>query len=155
MMKIDPKNNFKTKIICNKLTYKIRKNVLWPHIKNNQYSLDVDNQKGTFHLGVFINEKLISIGTFVKENNNTINTKNQYRLRAMATDTSYQKKGAGRLLLLKGIEILKKKKVNLLWCSSRLHAIPFYTSLNMKSLDKIYHIEHIGPHKTMYLYLNK
>tara|TARA_Y100000766_G_C18644292_1_gene477156 strand:+ start:137 stop:601 length:465 start_codon:yes stop_codon:yes gene_type:complete len=154
-MKINPIQNFKTKIICNELTYNIRKHVLWPHIKNNQYSLDIDSQKGTFHLGVFINDKVISIGTFVKENNNKINTKNQYRLRAMATDTKYQKKGAGRLLLKKGIQLLKKKKVDLLWCSSRIHAIPFYTSLNMKSLDEIYHIEHIGPHKTMYLYLNK
>tara|TARA_B100001250_G_C19295235_1_gene569369 strand:- start:126 stop:590 length:465 start_codon:yes stop_codon:yes gene_type:complete len=154
-MKKNQVHNFQTKIISNELTYDIRKNVLWPHIKNNQYSLDIDSQEGTFHLGVFQHDKLISIGTFVKENNNTINTINQYRLRAMATDISYQKKGAGRLLLLKGIELLKKKKVNLLWCSSRLHAIPFYISLNMKCLDTIYHIEHIGPHKTMYLYLNK
>tara|TARA_Y100000994_G_C15657327_1_gene427976 strand:+ start:886 stop:1350 length:465 start_codon:yes stop_codon:yes gene_type:complete len=154
-MKMDQTHNFTTKLISSELTHHIRKNILWPHIKNDHYSLDVDELKDTFHLGVFTKSNLISIGTFVKENNDKIKTKNQYRLRAMATDKSYQKKGAGKILLSKGIDLLIKKKINLLWCSSRLHAIPFYTSLNMKCLDEVYNIEHIGLHKTMYLYLNK
>lgn len=154
-MKINKKHNFITKLISSELTYSIRQHVLWPHIKNNQFALDIDKQKDTFHLGVFTNSNLISIGTFVKENNDKIKITNQYRLRAMATNSLYQKKGAGKLLLVEGIRLLKKKKINLLWCSSRLHAIPFYKSLNMKTLDTVYYIENIGPHKTMYLYLNK
>ena len=44
----------------------LKKHVLRPK------TLDIDKQKDTFHLGVFTNSNLISIGTFVKENNDKI-----------------------------------------------------------------------------------
>tara|TARA_Y100001968_G_scaffold323439_1_gene361119 strand:- start:127 stop:573 length:447 start_codon:yes stop_codon:yes gene_type:complete len=144
----------KSHIIDSNLTYSIRKKVLWPHIKNGDYSLPIDKNIDTFHLGVFLNEKIISIGTFIKENNSKFKSKKQYRLRAMATDQKYRKMGAGKNLFLKGISILKKREIDLLWCDARLIAIPFYKSLNMLSLNETYYIPNIGPHKTMYLYLN-
>ena len=55
------------KYIPSNLTYKIRKEVLWPHIKNNKFSIPIDTQKDTFHLGAYINNNIVSIGTFVKE----------------------------------------------------------------------------------------
>ena len=143
----------KAKTIPSTLTYEIRKNILWPHIKNNDDSLDIDNKPETFHLGVFLQEKIISVGTFVKENNPEFETKKQYRLRAMGTSSIYQKNGAGRILIQKAMNLLKENNMKLLWCSSRIHAIPFYQNLNMKSLKDIYNIKYIGPHKTMYIYL--
>jgi hypothetical protein len=67
------------KIIDSKLTYDIRKKVLWPHIKDDNYSLKVDKDVSTFHLGTYINKKIISIGTFVKENNSKFNSNSQYK----------------------------------------------------------------------------
>ena len=61
-----------TNIISSTSTYSIRKKVLWPHITNENYSISIDEHKDTFHLGTFINEKIISIGTFIKENNKEI-----------------------------------------------------------------------------------
>ena len=148
------KTLLKAKIIDSKLTHGIRKEILWPHIKDNNYTIDVDDKDETFHIGVCIGQTIISIGTFVKEKNSHFDVKNQYRLRAMATDKKFQRKGAGKCLILKGLEVLKEKKTDLLWCSARLKAIPFYKGIKMKSLNKIYHIVNIGPHKTMYLYLN-
>ncbi len=142
-----------TRIISSALTYDIRKKVLWPHITNGNYSINVDDDEDTFHLGTFLNEKLISIGTFIKNNNPKFNYKLQYRLRAMATDENYRKIGAGKNLFLKGIEILKNYKVELLWCDARMIAIPFYKSMNMKILPETYEIPNIGAHKTMYIYL--
>ena len=97
-------------IIKKELTYDLRKKILWPHITNNDYSINVDNNPNTFHMGTFINKEIISIGTFVKENNSKIKPDNQYRLRAMATDINYQKIGAGKNLMLKAFQVLKKKK---------------------------------------------
>lgn len=145
----------KTEIINKTLTYHIRKTVLWPHIKNNDYTISVDNDPNTFHLGTFLNNKVISIGTFVKENNSKFTDTHQYRLRAMATHKEYRKRGAGKMLFLKGLDILKSKKITVLWCDARLIAIPFYESVNMKSVKGIYQIKDIGPHKTMYIALNK
>ena len=154
MIKNSIKNSIlKAKIIPSELTYGIRKRVLWPHIKNNNYTLDIDTDNDTFHLGVFMEETIISIGTFVKEKNKKFNIQKQYRLRAMGTDLKYQKIGAGKCLMLKAIELLKEKNTHLLWCSARLKAIPFYQSLNMQTLDKVYNIINIGPHKTMYIYI--
>ena len=144
----------KAKIIESKLTHGLRKEILWPHITDNNYKIDIDDKDDTFHIGVYMRHTIISIGTFIKEKNTYFDVKNQYRLRAMATDTKFQRQGAGKCLILKGIEVLKEKKIDLLWCSARLKAIPFYKEMKMKSLNEIYHIVNIGPHKTMYLYLN-
>ena len=144
-MKID------TLLIQSELTHKIRKQVLWPHISNNDYTLAIDKDQNTFHVGAYYNKELVSIGTFTKQNNKLFKHKIQYRLRAMATALNYQKKGVGKYVFLKGLEILKEKGVELLWCDARINAVPFYESLKMNSLDKVYNIINIGPHKTMYL----
>ena len=143
-----------TRVIASELTYEIRKKVLWPHIKNGDYSMSADKHPDTFHLGTFLDKKIISIGTFINDNNSKFNCNLQYRLRAMATDKNYRKIGAGKKLFLKAIDILKQKKINLLWCDARLIAIPFYKSVKMRSLPSSYYIPNIGEHKTMYLYLN-
>ena len=143
-----------TRIISSELTYEIRKQVLWPHIKNGDYSISADKNPETFHLGTFVNKKVISIGTFIKENNSKFNCNLQYRLRAMATDKNYRQIGAGKNLFLKALDILNNKEIEILWCDARLIAIPFYESVNMQSLPKSYNVPNIGLHKTMYIYLN-
>ena len=148
------KDSVQIKIISSHLTHNIRKKVLWPHIKNNNYKLDIDDNNTTFHLGAFLDNTIISIGTFVKEKNPKFSATNQYRLRAMATSKKHRRLGVGKTLFLESLRILKVKKVDLLWCDARLNAIPFYKSLNMQSLNEIYEIINIGPHKTMYIYLN-
>ena len=104
-----PNNKLHAQIIPSQLTYKIRKEVLWPHIKDGVYSLDVDDKKNTFHLGTFLDEKIISIGTFVKQENNNFNCKGQYRLRAMATDGKYRKKRC-KNIIFKSNRNFKKQK---------------------------------------------
>ena len=138
-------------IIQSQDTYNIRKKVLWPHIKNGNYALPIDTSIDTFHLGTFFNKKIISIGTFTKNINTKFKYNKQYRLRAMATDNQYRFMGGGKVLFLEALKILKKKKIELLWCDARINAIPFYESLNMNSLDSVYEIVNIGPHKTMYI----
>ena len=140
--------------IPSELTHPIRKMVLWPHITNGDYSLAIDKNPDTFHIGTYIRQTLISIGTFVKENNPKFSNKSQYRLRAMATDSKFRGWGAGKCLFLKAVELLKTKKTKLLWCDARIKSVPFYKNLNMHSLEKIYEIINIGPHKTMYIYLD-
>ncbi len=145
----------KVQIIDSKLTYDIRRRILWPHIKDNNYSIKEDKDINTFHLGTFLDDKIISIGTFIKEENSKFESHSQYRLRAMATDKKHQIKGGGRELFLKGIEILKNKKINILWCDARINAIDFYKKLNMKNIPGLYNIKNIGLHQTMFINLNQ
>ncbi len=142
------------RLIESHLTHQIRHKVLWPHKNLENCSINEDFLKETFHIGVFCNKELVSIGTFIKAYNNLFeNKKKQYRLRAMGTIQKYQKKSMGKQLILYAKKILKKKNINILWCDARKEAIPFYEKLGFNTKGEYYEIREIGLHKLMYLYL--
>jgi len=142
------------RIIPSRLTYTIRNKVLWPHKKIENCKLSIDELASTYHIGTFFQEKLISIGTFIKEKNQNFDKiLSQYRLRAMGTSKDYQGISGGKTLLLYAIKFLKEKKTNLIWCDARINAVPFYKSIGFKEKGNIYNIPLIGQHKLMYIYL--
>ena len=55
------RNGLEIKIISSQETHDIRQKVLWPHIQDCNYSLDIDHNTNTFHLGTIFNKKIISI----------------------------------------------------------------------------------------------
>ena len=143
-----------SKLIQSNLTHKIRLSVLWPHKNISNCFLEEDNLKDTFHVGTFLENELVSIGTFIYQNNIIFDKYNkQYRLRAMATEKEHQGTSMGKKLIMFAKNELIKRKVKLLWCDARKIAIPFYENLGFKSKGEFYHIPKIGPHKLMYLYL--
>ena len=143
-----------SKLIQSNLTHKIRLSVLWPHKNTSNCFLAEDNLKDTFHVGTFLKDELVSIGTFICQNNIIFDENDkQYRLRAMATKKKYQGISMGSKLIIFAKNELIKRKVKLLWCDARKIAIPFYENLGFKSQGEFYHIPKIGPHKLMYLYL--
>jgi len=143
-----------TRLIKSHLTHQIRHRVLWPHKNQENCSINEDLLEETFHVGVFLNEEIVSIGTFIKTDNNLFENKHiQYRLRAMGTNKEYQKKSMGKQLILYAKKILINKRVNILWCDARKEAIPFYKKLGFKTKGNYYKIPKIGLHKLMYLYL--
>jgi len=143
-----------TTLIKSHLTHQIRRKVLWPHKKQENCSINEDLLEETFHVGVFFNKEIVSIGTFIKTNNKVFESKySQYRLRAMGTNKDYQKKSMGKQLILYAKKILIEKNVEILWCDARKKAIPFYQKLGFKTKGNYYKIPEIGLHKLMYLYL--
>ena len=113
-------------------------------------SYDRDNEKLTFHLGFTIEEKIVSCATFYPEETNKIPSKNAYRLRGMATDYSYLRKGYGDQIMQEAFQILKSKECDLLWCNARLIAVPFYQSVGFQEIGDLFDISDIGPHYYMY-----
>ena len=109
-----------------------------------------DNEKKTFHLACIYNNVTISCATFYPENNKFFPNEKSYRLRGMATDTEYRKRGIGKKILLQAFEEIKKKKGTLLWCNARLIAVEFYKKLGLKTIGKEFDISDIGPHYLMY-----
>ena len=57
------------RLIESNLTHQIRHTVLWPHKKQERCSIHEDLLEETFHVGVFSDNELASIGTFIKTNN--------------------------------------------------------------------------------------
>ncbi len=68
-----------------------------------------------------------------------------WRLRGMAVDTTLQRSGLGRLLLLQVHEEVAEP----MWCDARWVAVPFYAAGGWRVASECYEIEGIGPHHKM------
>jgi len=136
------------KLIETKDTYEIRKKELRKNMDlSSQFTGDFDED--TFHLGLFQNEKLISIVSFMKMNNEML-TGEQYQLRGMATLVDFQGKGYGKMLVSKAEKILKKKNINLVWCNARVIALNFYKKQRFQVIGEEFDIPQIGGHYVMF-----
>jgi GNAT superfamily N-acetyltransferase len=145
-------SSFLVKVIPASSTYPLRHRVLWPHIeKESDCVIDIDDHPKGFHLGVFEENSLISIGSFFPAVSPKIESRNAYRLRAMATHPDFRGRDAGKALIQFGITLLKERKAEVLWCDARLNAVPFYQKLGFNALDEIYEVRNIGPHKFMWI----
>ena len=110
-----------------------------------------DDNSTTFHLGIAINAKILSNGTFMLEKNeNFVDTKLAYRLRGMATDPEFQKQGFGKLIIEAALIELKKRNCDVLWFNARVSAEGFYKKMGFHSIENIFEIPLSGPHKLMY-----
>lgn len=125
----------------------LRKNIDLPH----QFDGDLDDE--TFHLGVFENEKLVCIGTFVKNAIEEIKG-TQYQLRGMATATDVRGKGYGKLLLSFATDELTKRNINFLWCNAREVAVQFYEKNHFQIIGDLF-VNKVGPHYKMYKEIKK
>lgn len=132
-------------------TYQIRHLVLWPHIQlRKDCVIDIDLNKNAIHLGVFIDNQLVCIGSLFEMTNSKLSFKKQYRLRAMATHPDYRNRNAGKLLIESSISLLRTKGYNLLWCDAREVALGFYSKLGFELVDEWYNIKNVGRHKLLF-----
>ncbi|MEN8124543.1 MAG: GNAT family N-acetyltransferase [Bacteroidota bacterium] len=108
-----------------------------------------DLEKNTFHLGLFVDDILVSIVSLMK--NKHINLAGeQFQLRGMATLEAYQKNGYGKKLVAKAEQILKNKSVEIIWCNARVVALDFYLKQGYKKIGSEFDIPQIGGHFVMY-----
>lgn len=132
----------------------LRYKVLWPHLEGEeQCEIAPDRDETTFHLAAFHGERVVGTSTFIIDINPKFKEKNQYRLRAMATDPGVRGYGIGAKIIETAIKELQAKGVKLLWCDARLIATGFYEKLNFKIKGQVYEVPKIGPHKLMYIEL--
>ena len=109
-----------------------------------------DEENNTFHLACILNKEPVSCATFYPENNKLFPNQKAYRLRGMATDKKYRKKGIGKKIMLQAFKEIKKKEGTLLWCNARLAAVDFYKKLGLNTIGEQFDIPEIGPHYLMY-----
>jgi len=130
-------------------TYPVRHPVLREGRPVEDCKFDKDNDPDTFHLGLFVENELLGIVTYLKNNLEEL-TGSQFQLRGMAVLKEYQTKGFGNLLIKKGEEIIKKEQGNAIWCNAREVAINFYKKNGFKIIGKPFVIPRIGLHYMMY-----
>ena len=109
-----------------------------------------DYEEGTFHMACISDYKIVTCATFYAQKSMKIKSNNAYRLRGMATDSQFQRKGYARNLMLESFKELKKRDCDMVWCNARLVAVNFYKSVGFKIIGELFDIEAIGPHYYMY-----
>lgn len=142
--------NFNIKQIPPEETYIVRHPILRAGHPIESCVFDGDNLETTFHIGIFLEEKLLGVCSFFKNNHLSFSEKEQYQLRGMAILESHQKQGLGQLLLKHGENILKTKHTNLVWCNARETATHFYIKNGYKIIGEAFNIKTVGIHYLMH-----
>ena len=138
----------KIRIISLEETYQIRKEVLRKNI-DLPYTFNGDLEKETIHLGLYLNNNLTGVVSFMKSTHKDLKGE-QYQLRGMAILHELQGKGYGKILILNGIEKLKKKQIEIVWCNARVSALHFYQKNGFQTIGDEFDIPKIGGHFVMY-----
>ncbi|PLT30484.1 GNAT family N-acetyltransferase [Peribacillus deserti] len=138
------------KLIRSEDTFSIRHKVLRPNQTIEECKFPNDEAEHTFHLGVFLDNELISIASFYKEKHAGLNDPHQFRLRGMATLPEYRNRQAGSLLIKTAEQVLHNKDADVWWCNARTSASGYYKKLGLKERGGLFEIPGIGPHIVMY-----
>jgi GNAT superfamily N-acetyltransferase len=120
----------------------------------NECIFDSDNVDEAFHLGFFIDDKLISVASFLPSNYFD-DAGRGFQLRGMATDPSFAGKGYGTALIGFGIDCLKEMNIDYIWCNARSTAASFYKKIGFTTESPEFDIPGIGFHYEMKLDLKK
>jgi predicted GNAT family N-acyltransferase len=113
-----------------------------------------DEEDQTFHLGAFMDNKLVSVASFYFEKHPDLEEPFQFRLRGMATLPDYQHKGLSTELLKMAFPIIKQNFCHLVWCNARVTAVEFYQKVGFEKVGEQFDIPGIGPHLLMFKSLN-
>ena len=130
-------------------TYTLRHKLLRPHGTIEECCFEGDDDDQTFHLGAFIEGRLVSVSSFYFERHPDIDAVYQFRLRGMATHPDYQMKGFSSSLLKTGFPIIKQNLCSIAWCNARESAVGFYEKVGFKIQGKKFDIPNIGLHYLM------
>ena len=109
-----------------------------------------DYEESTFHMACIVDEKIVTCASYYPEKSIKIKSKRAYRLRGMATDSNFQRKGYASDLMQESFKELKKRDCDMVWCNARLGAVDFYKSVGFTIIGEIFDIAEIGPHYYMY-----
>jgi GNAT superfamily N-acetyltransferase len=130
-------------------TYPIRHKMLRPNGTLADCVFSGDDDELTFHLGAFVDKKLVSVASFYFEKNQQFPDPYQFRLRGMATLPEYQGQGLSSALLRTAFPLIKQNQCTLLWCNAREKAMGYYLKVGFQPTGDLFHLPSIGPHILM------
>ena len=116
------KMNTEIKKIRPEDTYQIRHEVMWSH-KSIDFVKIADDTEGV-HLGLFLEEKLVSIVSLFFKNHTV-------QFRKFATLVDYQGRGLGVLLLNHVFQYVENQGIKKIWCNARSDKKGFYEKFGM------------------------
>jgi GNAT superfamily N-acetyltransferase len=134
-------------------THPLRLSVLRRNSVGKEVVWDRDADPDTFHLGGYADGRLVCIATFQCEGcpqpDVAACAGDVYRLRGMATDPAYERRGIASALLAVGLDRLRRRGAALLWCHARVGAVNFYRKNGWDLYGEEFLVEDVGPHRWM------
>jgi len=149
-MTISLNENIKVREISAEDTFNLRREVLRPGKPIKECQFDGDFAGDTIHLGVFVQNKLTGVASFMKNSNPLFSPKNQFQLRGMAIAQDFKQKGLGAQLLMEGEIKINTHPDTLLWFNARVQAIEFYRKFEYATKGKEFDIPGVCKHVVMY-----
>jgi predicted GNAT family N-acyltransferase len=140
----------KVQIITAQQTYPLRHEILRPGLERKTCFFEGDHLKSTIHFGLFKDDHLLSVVTYVKNKHSLFDDPSQYQLRGMATASLHQGKGLGSHLLKESLGHFQKNSPKI-WCNARLVAVKFYQRHGFQINSQQFEIPGVGPHFVMSL----
>ena len=131
--------------------YSVRQAVLRPGRPLDECVFEGDTSGNTFHFGLFMDENLIGVASFMKNSNPLFKDAEQYQLRGMAVLSEFKGQGFGASLLIEGEEKLKNLVSHpFLWFNARDHAIGFYEKFGYKTIGEKFDVPGVCQHIVMF-----
>jgi GNAT superfamily N-acetyltransferase len=115
--------------ITPELTWRLRRDVLYPNAEIPDMEMDVD--RGGTHFGAFAGNKLAGVISLFREGDD-------FQFRKFAVDADFQNKGIGTALLNYITEFSVEDGGLKLWCNARLNAIGFYLKNGFIQTDRLF-----------------
>jgi len=131
--------------------YSVRQTVLRPGRPLSECIFEGDTSSTTMHLGLFMDENLIGVASFMQNSNPLFKNAKQYQLRGMAVLSEFMGQGLGATLLIEGEEKLKNLSSHpFLWFNARENAIGFYEKFDYKTIGEKFDVPGVCKHIVMY-----
>jgi len=143
-------SNYIIKQISSVEAYIVRHPVLREGRPIEDCAFDNDDLETTLHFGLYTNNVLVGVATFLLNNSRLFNKNNQYQLRGMGVLKSHQGFGYGDSLLQYGEQQIKLKKGTLIWFNARKIALGFYKKNNYQVIGDPFEITGYGTHYVMF-----
>ncbi|MEE2695238.1 MAG: GNAT family N-acetyltransferase [Pseudomonadota bacterium] len=111
-----------------------------------------DYTKETKHFVLYVDDNLISALTLIKKKIKPSDPES-CQIRGMGTIKEFCGRGYASILINYLSKNLKKKKVKIIWCNSRISAINFYKKNKFEEVGLSFEIKSIGAHQKVLRYL--
>ena len=134
-------------------TFALRQSILRPHQTIDDCEYDGDRDPGSFHLGAYVENELVTIASvYVQVENrfSQFSSEQQFRLRGMATAEPYRGQGFGAAVLQECMSRTWSHGGDVFWCNARTSAAGYYRKMGLMAIPEVFEIEGIGPHQVMY-----
>lgn len=134
-------------------TLPLRSAVLRNYAAADQCIFPTDEIEGSFHLGYFVVEELVSVATFYPVDYPERGS-GGFRLRGMATNPAFSGMGYGSELIKFAINELRSVNASYIWCHARSAAVQFYEKLGFEVISEEFELPGIGAHFEMIITIN-